>query len=358
MNNSILQPTCESEVVDAVKSCQLVRPIGSQTKPSLSADQCDATIVSLAAVSGVVEYEPSEYTFTALAGTRVDEIAAVLAQRNQYLPFDPMLVAAGATIGGSLASGLSGPGRFRFGGLRDFVIGVNFVSGEGNLIRAGGKVVKNAAGFDLPKMMVGSLGRLGVITSLNFKVFPRPIATRSLAIACQSDQQAMQRTNQAAASHWELDAIDYRPGLKTLFVRIAGPPPFCDAIAAAIREHWGQDVADCDDSDRFWFDVNELKFAPESRFVVKVPITAASFLDLEASLAGQPGYRTHVSAAGNVMWIAIDDLDVLAGELTVRGMAGLVVQGETPQPFIGTLPKAALHAKIQHAMDPLGKFPL
>ena len=73
-----------------------------------------------------------------------------------------------------MASGLSGPGRFRFGGLRDFLIGVQFVDGTGKLVRSGGKVVKNAAGFDLPKFMVGSLGRFGILTELSFKVFPAP----------------------------------------------------------------------------------------------------------------------------------------------------------------------------------------
>ena len=106
-------------------------------------------------LNGVLEYEPSEFTFTALAGTPVRDIAAILAERGQYLPFDPMLVGAGSTLGGTVASGLSGPGRFRFGGLRDFILGVRFVDGGGRLLRLGGKVVKNSAGFDVPKFFVG-----------------------------------------------------------------------------------------------------------------------------------------------------------------------------------------------------------
>src|SRR4029079_6930035 len=107
-------------------------------------------------------------------------------QRGQYLPFDPKCVEAGATLGGTVASGLSGPGRFRFGGLRDFILGVRFVDGAGRLLRMGGKVVKNAAGFDLPKFFVGSLGRFGVLAEMTFKVFPRPQSARTFMLAAGS----------------------------------------------------------------------------------------------------------------------------------------------------------------------------
>src|SRR5690606_8123830 len=80
----------------------------------------------------------------------------------------------GATLGGTVAAGLSGPGRFRYGGVRDFLLGVRLVNGQGEVVRGGGKVVKNAAGFDIPKLLVGSLGRFGVIVELTFKVFPQP----------------------------------------------------------------------------------------------------------------------------------------------------------------------------------------
>src|SRR4029450_4463398 len=92
--------------------------------------------------------------------------AAALAARGQSLRCDPFLLDAGATLGGTVAAGLSGPGRFRYGGLRDFILGVRFVDGLGRLMHMGGKVVKNAAGFDLPKFLVGSLGRFGVLAEL------------------------------------------------------------------------------------------------------------------------------------------------------------------------------------------------
>ncbi len=95
---------------------------------------------------------------TMLAGTRVSEVISILGKQGQYLPFDPLLADRGATIGGTVASNAAGSGRFRFGGIRDFLLGVRFVDGRGKCIRGGGQVVKNAAGFDYPKLLVSQLG--------------------------------------------------------------------------------------------------------------------------------------------------------------------------------------------------------
>ena len=222
MHEVLLAPSTLQQLQAIVASEKRVLPVGNRTKPPLS-DCNGAKLVSLRSLRGIVEYEPSEFTFTTQAGTPLAEICATLADKNQYLPFDPLLVAAGATIGGTVAAGLSGPGRFRYGGIRDFLLGVRFLSGDGQPIRAGGKVVKNSAGFDIPKFLVGSMGRLGVLTELTFKVFPKPPQISSLWIQCQSHRQAMDRMATAASSRWELDAIDYRPDQQAMVLRLAGP---------------------------------------------------------------------------------------------------------------------------------------
>ena len=148
-------------------------------------------------LSGVLEYEPGEYVFTALAGTPVAQVEAMLAEHGQYLPFDPLWPARGATLGGTVAANTAGPGRNRYGGVRDFLIGVRFIDGRGELVRGGGKVVKNAAGFDLPKLMVGSLGAFGLLVELSFKVFPQPEAFATLEIECGSLDAALQIVRRA-----------------------------------------------------------------------------------------------------------------------------------------------------------------
>ena len=126
-------------------------------------------------------------------------------------------MAAGATLGGAVAAGASGP-AWRHGGVRDFVIGVRFMDGTGILIPGGGKVVKNAAGFDLPKLMVGSIGRLGVIEELSLKVFPRPAATTTVEFELTSTERAVAGEGAIARGPIELDALEIlaeRPAART-----------------------------------------------------------------------------------------------------------------------------------------------
>src|SRR3954452_23844304 len=216
-----LAPESFAELVDAVRSTPHLLAVGAGTKPRLSS--VDAVKLSTARLRGISEYDPSEFTFTAGAGTPVSEIAAALAERGQYLPFDPMLVDAGATLGGTVAAGPSGPGRFRFGGLRDFILGVRFVDGAGRLLRMGGKVVKNAAGFDLPKFFVGSLGRFGVLAELTFKVFPRPAASLTLRLNAETLDAAATILNEAGSSRFEFETLDVAPQELGVLARLAGP---------------------------------------------------------------------------------------------------------------------------------------
>src|SRR4051812_21405971 len=240
-----LAPSSIPELVDAVRSTPRLIPVGGNTKPRLSA--VNATRLSTTGIRGITEYEPSEFTFTALAGTPVAEIADALRQRGQYLPFDPMCVEAGATLGGTVASGVSGPGRLRFGGLRDFILGVRFVDGTGRLLRMGGKVVKNAAGFDLPKFFVGSLGRFGVLAEITFKVFPQRVASRTLKLAVDGAEAAASIAVQAASSRWEPDAIDCLPDGKTICLRLAGPVEALEAISREILSRWnGETLSESD----------------------------------------------------------------------------------------------------------------
>lgn len=360
MNDSALSPANLNELRALFAGEQCLLPVGNQTKPPLSACQ-EATLVSLRRMRGIIEYEPSEFTFTARAGTPVAEIEAALVESGQYLPFDPLLVDAGATIGGTVAAGLSGPGRFRYGGVRDFFLGVQFISGDGNVINAGGKVVKNAAGFDIPKFLVGSLGRFGMMTELTFKVFPRPIATRTLRVDCGAHRQAIERIAKAACSRWELDAIDYRPDQQSLFLRLAGSQQVNESISREIRSTWGEDVSDGELHDPFWRSIRELNWSQSvSPVVVKVPATAAQFPALYDSLAADDRVSCHWSVAGSVLWISLDtseQLSSLDAQLQSLVMAGLVVRGDCDAPQIGTWPTNDMQAAVKAAMDPPAKFP-
>ena len=137
---STARPSSASEIQEIVRTLPRMHLRGGGSKPALSTPPTDSLLLDLSGLSGLVEYEPAEYTFTAQAGTPVADIQAVLAKEGQYLPFDPPLAAAGATLGGIVAAGTSGAGRVRYGGVRDFLIGTRFVDGRGELLRDGGSI--------------------------------------------------------------------------------------------------------------------------------------------------------------------------------------------------------------------------
>jgi len=124
--------------------------------------------------AGIVAYEPSELVITVRGGTPLAEIEDALAQHGQCLPFEPPAFGGGATIGGAIATGLSGPRRAYAGAARDFVLGAHLVDAQGELLRFGGQVMKNVAGFDVSRLLCGSLGVLGLIAQVSLKVLPRP----------------------------------------------------------------------------------------------------------------------------------------------------------------------------------------
>ncbi|HEX2265498.1 MAG TPA: FAD-binding protein, partial [Solirubrobacterales bacterium] len=220
-----MSATLEAEAVDevrrAVRECESVLPRGGGTKPALSRAPEGTTTVDVSELTGIVEYEPEELTFTARAGTPIGEIAGALAENGHFLPFDPPFANAGATLGGAVAAGAAGPLRYRNGGVRDFILGVRFVDGKGRVVTGGGRVVKNAAGFDLPKLMVGSAGRLGVMLELSMKVFPAPPAWATARIDVPDLDEALEVIGRLATASFDLEALDLEPPGR-LWLRLAG----------------------------------------------------------------------------------------------------------------------------------------
>jgi glycolate oxidase FAD binding subunit len=342
-----LAPQTVAELAEAVRATPQLLAVGARTKPRLS--QVDVPLLSTRGLSGILEYDPSEFTFTALAGTPVREIIAALAERGQYLPFDPLLVDVGATLGGTVAAGLSGPGRFRYGGLRDFILGVRFVDGMGRVLRMGGKVVKNAAGFDLPKFFVGSLGRFGVLAEITFKVFPRAAAFLTLRLPVKEVEEARGVVVAASGARWELDALDYSPAEDAVFARIGGPPAALDALAVEIvaRFPGGMVLAE-NEADAWWSSVREFRWAHPDGVLLKVVLTPGRMSELGARLEAEEDARLHFSAGGNVAFVS------LLRAPARLDFPALCLRGDVPL-FPGIQP--AHHAAIKSALDPQNRFP-
>ena len=168
---TVCTPATVDELQTLVRDSERIHAIGNGSKTALHSCLNGAALADLSNLSGIIEYQPSEYTVTVRAGTPIRDLAAALREQGQYLPCDPLLPHA-ATIGGTVAGNLSGSRRYRYGGVRDFILGAKVVDGLGRAFRVGGKVVKNSAGFDLSKFLVGSLGAYAIMTELTFKVFP------------------------------------------------------------------------------------------------------------------------------------------------------------------------------------------
>ncbi|HEX3804328.1 MAG TPA: FAD-binding protein [Solirubrobacteraceae bacterium] len=352
------------EVKDAVRSIEpgmRLLPVAGATKPALSASgRADVEQLDLSKLSGVLEYDPAELTLTALAGTPVREVEATLAEHHQYLPFDPPLVAAGATLGGVVAAGTSGAGAWRYGGVRDFVIGVRFIDGTGRLIAGGGKVVKNAAGFDLPKLMVGSIGRLGVLVQLSFKVFPRPPATTTLEFAFDSTARAVAAATALARGPVELDALDILPDGR-LLARLGGRAEtlgsrrtrLAGLVDAAATRHDGEQER------ALWRDAAELAWAPANSTLVRVGLSTRRIVALDAALGATADLQVRYGIGGTVAWISwpaavpLDHLDAILHDLALPGM---VLLGPPDRPLLGPGTGGAFGARISRALDPNSRF--
>jgi glycolate oxidase FAD binding subunit len=353
MTADVLYPTSPAEVQEAVRSQPRVLPRGGGSKPALSTPGEGQAVLDLSGLSGVLEYDPGEYVLVARAGTRLAEVEQLLAQNGQYLPFDPPLVEQGATLGGTVAAGLSGPLRQRYGGVRDFILGVQFVDGEGSLVRGGGKVVKNAAGFDLPKLMVGSLGRLGILTELAFKVFPFPKATATLRITFPALEAALEALYKLAGSPIELYALDLEAPA-TLILRLGGLPEALPARLERLQSFLGRsgEVLQGGTETQYWRHLNPLNLG--EGYLVKVALTARQIPALEKALGGAP--RRYMSA-GNLLYMAWNnDLERLDTLLKSENLSGLVLKGTTPRPQIGIDLGQVMGHRVTAALDPQGKF--
>ena len=337
------------EIQDFIRSNARVLIRGGGTKPSLSS----SGTLEMSQLSGVLEYDPSEYTFTALAGTRVSEVAKLLAEHGQHLPFDPPLLEAGATLGGTVAAGLSGSGRQRFGGVRDFVLAVQFVDGLGGIVRGGGKVVKNAAGFDFPKMHCGALGAFGVLTEVTFKVFPAPKAWATLQLECQTLKTALEVMLKLAGSSFDLECLDVLGS--SVLIRIGGVPEALETRLRSIQKFVGMDGMVTRDDASIWREAREFLWVTPNAALVKIPVTPSKILNLEVKL--EPHGKTRYISSGNLCWLAWTDslerLDVILLEL---GLSGLVLRGQTSRALLGKQTGGVLLERVLNTFDPERKF--
>ncbi len=304
------------------------------------------TKLDVTAHRGVIDYAPSELVLTARAGTPLVEIEQLLREHNQMLAFEPPHFGPNATLGGCVASGLSGPRRPYSGAVRDFVLGVGMLDGRGQQFKFGGQVMKNVAGYDVSRLMTGSLGTLGILLDVSLKVLPLPAAALSLRFACDQ-QAAIQRMNTWAGQALPLSATCWQDGQLTL--RLEGTQR---AIQAAHGKLGGERVAD---DTAFWRDIREQRAAfvlsPLPLWRLSVPSTAAT-LKLQGTQMIEWG--------GALRWLLSDAApDIIRNAAAAAGgQATLFRGGDKHCGVFHPLPPAllAIQRRIKNNFDPHGIF--
>lgn len=315
--------------------------------------------LELRPLSGILSHEPTELVITALAGTPLADIEAALAEHGQYLPFEPPQFGAGGTLGGMVAAGLSGPARASVGAVRDYVLGMEIINGQGELLRFGGQVMKNVAGYDVSRLMVGSWGQLGVITEVSLKVLPLPVLETTLRFEC-SQADALQRLNQWGGQPLPLNASCWvhADGQELLYLRLRGARA---AVQAACQRPGGQRLADvtgdwdaCRDQRLPWF---ATRSADHALWRLSVPQTAP-VLALPAGIAA-PLVEWH----GGLRWVqapltAGDALRAAArqagGDATVFIAPNADAASARSQFDIENPALQAIHQRLKAAFDPAG----
>ena len=201
-------------------------------------DPLQGEALDIADHAGVIEYDPGELVLTCRAGTRLEELRTLLDENGQHLPFDPPAFGPEATIGGAVACGLSGPARPWAGALRDYLLGTRVVNGRGEILRFGGQVMKNVAGYDVSRLMAGARGTLGVLLDVSFKVLPRPASERTLRFECPRNE-AIRRMNAWSGRPLPVSGAAWLDDV--LWLRLAGAH---SEVARAARALDGEEVED------------------------------------------------------------------------------------------------------------------
>lgn len=353
---NLLKPRTLEEVQKAVRLFSQLRIRGGGTKPGLSMAPEGVPLIDLRHLSGVIEYVPEEFTISALAGTPVAEVERLLSSRQQCLPFDPILSRRGATLGGTVAAGTSGSGGYRSGGIRDFILAVCFVDGTGECVHGGARVVKNAAGFDLPKLMVGSLGRLGVLAEVTFKVFPRPECCSTLRVSYGDIGEALESLLRLRSLPIDLQCLDLEPP-GTLWIRLGGRTQTLRSRLAKLIDTLGKgDALEDAQEDSYWQKIREFDWVPPEFSLVKVSLTPSGVLDFEDRLKVTGAIRRYV-AGGQMGWLSWPgDLAALESILASVGLAGLVVWGSGEKRILAKPISNTFSLRVKQALDPQGRF--
>jgi glycolate oxidase FAD binding subunit len=302
--------------------------------------------LDLSGYCGVIEYEPSELVISARCGTSLAQIETALAEHGQFLAFEPPCLGADPTLGGVIATGLSGPRRLQVGPARDFVLGATLLGADGEVLHFGGRVMKNVAGFDVSRLLCGSLGIFGIMTELSIKVLPKPRVEETVRLE-MPESHAIETFNRWAGQPLPISAAAWYEG--AAWLRLSGAEPAVQAARATI----GGDRVFPTLATRWWNALRHYShplFSDSTVWRVSVPPTAPPLSAPVAPL---------IDWGGALRWYSgeLQTVDVRALATAVGGTA-LRWRGEGPGSRFHPLSPAIaeLHRRLKRSFDPDGLF--
>lgn len=320
-----------------------VCPRGGGTKAFLGRS-VQAEAIDLSAHRGVISYEPTELVITVRCGTPLDEVRRLLAEAGQMVAFEPPAFGVGATIGGTIACGLSGPARPYRGSARDFVLGVTCINGLGERLRFGGQVMKNVAGYDVSRLMTGAYGTLGLLLDVSLKVLPSP--EHEITLCFETDGAgAIERFTEWSGQPLPISGTYFYDG--DCRVRLSGSGPGVEAAARVL----GGDTLGGEEATAFWRDLAEQKLAffttPGNLWRVSVP---------PGTKFPEPGQNWLIEWGGAQRWYkSSDETEALFDDAAGWGGHATLFRGppERASVFQPLDPvKTVLHRRLKDAFDP------
>jgi len=380
----IFYPGSEAEAAENISAARAAkRPLaieGGGTRAGLGrAAQVEATL-STKALTGITLYEPAELVIAAKAGTPLAEIEATLAARGQMLPFEPMdhralLGTIGEpTIGGISACNISGPRRIQAGACRDHLIGVRLINGRGEIVKSGGRVMKNVTGLDLVKLNCGAYGTLGLITEVTYKVLPKPEIAGTLGLFGLDDGRSIEAMSRALGSPFEVSGAAHLPagiggGKSRTLLRIEN---FAHSVDYRLRElqkllaPFGDGLRLIEEeADALWRDIRDCRFfaEPRQRAVWRISTAPTRAAALVARLTGELDLSHFYDWGGGLIWLSAPEADdagariirtvlaTIGGHATlVRGSPDLRSRIDVFEPLAAPLMKTI--AGIKASFDP------
>ncbi len=350
----MVEPTLREfreRILDATRRGAKLRLRGGGTK-DFYGESPEGELLDTTGYSGVVSFEPTELVITARCGTPLAEVAAVLAERGQMLAFEAPSFGAGATIGGVFAAGLSGPRRMAVGAVRDFVLGANLLDGEARLKEFGGQVMKNVAGYDVSRLLCGSLGILGLVTEVSFKVLPIPPAEATIEMTL-SEADALARLNAWGGEPIPISASVWHSS--RLRVRLSGARAAVDAAARRFEQSYAATRLDADQADRYWDGIREQS---DPFFAGDAPLWRVSVPSVAAPL-GLSG-TTLIEWGGALRWVGAGVAPEAVRE-AARAAGGSATLFRGADKSCGAFaplaaPIAGLHRRLKDEFDPSGVF--